>query len=296
MTSLLLFALSLAHAARPEVAVIVSDELSPYTDPIKPFADALGVPVQTIQIHGREVEAEVELTALRQANPKVIFAIGAKAAYIARFRMPSTPMVYAQVLTPERYGIPGNQVTGIRAVVPPVTYLSQVSAYFPDVRTIGVVRGPRFTAEDDAQLSKAADEIGMKLELRRVTTPRELRRAFNELAESADAVWLTPDRDVLTPDAYRTAVEEMTRRKKPLLSDTTNMVSAGAAFAVTPNPDGVGRQAAEIAKRLLDGAAPAVIPVQDPEELFTALNKRTLDAGQIRYESLMLDFANAVVE
>lgn len=291
-----LLAISGAFAARPEVVVVVSDDLAPYQDPVRPFAEAIGVPVQTINLQGREIQADVEFAALKQANPKVVFALGAKAAYAARYRLPSVPMVYAQVLDPGRYGIPGNQVTGVRANVPAVTYLSQVASYFPDVRKIGVIRGSSFDSIDEEQLRQAANEVGVTVELRKVDSPRALRQAFNELAESTDAVWISPERDVLTPDAFRGAVEEMRRRQKPLLADTANMVSAGAAFAVTPDPSGVGRQAAEIARKLLDGAAPAVIPVQDPEELYTAVNKRTLDAGSIKYEALMLDFASEVVE
>ncbi|MEZ4323318.1 MAG: ABC transporter substrate binding protein [Myxococcota bacterium] len=294
MTTLLLFSLS-AFAIRPEVAVVVSDDLEPYEAPVAAFKEALGVPVQTINLHGREIEAEVEMAALRQANPKVVFAIGAKAAYAARFRLPSTPLVYAQVHDPERYGIRGNQTTGVHAKVPAVTYLSQVQSFFPGVRSIGILRGP-MDADERSALEAASQEVGIELQVREVSSPRDFRKAFNQLVDDVDAIWLSPDREVLSPEAFRTAVQEMRRRQKPLLSDTANMVSAGAAFAVTPDTAGVGRQAAEIAARILDGAAPAVIDVQDPLELSTALNKRTLEAGTIAYEPLMLDFANLIVE
>ncbi len=285
-----------AFAARPDVAIIVSDELAPYTQPVPSFIEAVEVPVQTIQIHGRWVEAEIEVMALRAADPEVVFALGAKAAWTVRNLMPHTPLIYAAVLDPERYGLPGTQVTGIRATVAPVTYLSQVSAYFPAVRSIGVIRGPDFSEDDERALLDAAKEVGLTLKVVRADTPRAFRKAFNALAEEMDAVWVSPERGVLTPEGFRTAVEEMRRRRKPLLADTVNMVTAGAAFAVTPNPEGIGRQAAAIAKRILDGAAPAIMPVADPLELSTAINLRTLQAGEIAYETLMVDFADVVIE
>ncbi|MCB9674101.1 MAG: hypothetical protein H6737_03240 [Alphaproteobacteria bacterium] len=291
----LLLTLTAAFAVRPDVAVVISDDLDPYEAPAEAFKQAIGVPVQTINIHGREIEAEVEMSALRESSPKVVFAIGAKAAYAARFRLPSTPLVYAQVHDPARYGIPGNQTTGVGARVAAVTYLSQVQSYFPAVRSIGVIRAP-MAAGEKAELQQAAQDVGITLEVREVSSPRELRRAFNQLVADVDAIWLTPERDILKPEAFRTAVQEMKRRQKPLLADTANMVSAGAAFAVTPDTAGVGRQAAEIAARILDGAAPAIIEVQAPVELSTALNVRTLETGAIRYEELMVDFANLVVE
>jgi len=291
----MLLSLLCAWAVRPEVAVVLSDDLEPYQAPAEAFREAIGVPVQTIQLHGREIEAEVEMAALRAANPKVVFAIGAKAAYAARFRLQTTPLIYAQVHDPDRYGIPGNQTTGIHAQVPVVTYLSQVQSFFPDVHTIGMIR-TAMTEDQKLEVHQAASDVGLAVDIREVSSPREFRKAFNELVNSADALWLTPQRDVLTPEAFRTAVQEMRRRQKPLLSDSTNMVSAGAAFAVTPNTAGVGRQAAEIAKKILDGAAPAVIEIQDPQELSTALNLHTLEAGEVPFEELMVDFADVVVE
>ncbi|MCA9568819.1 MAG: hypothetical protein KC656_13300 [Myxococcales bacterium] len=290
------FLATVALAARPDVTVIVSGDIGPYLDPVPAFTDAVGVPVQTINIHGRWVEAEVEILALKAAEPEVVFALGAKAAWTVRNLMPNTPMIYAAVLDPERYGLPGNQVTGIHATVAPVTYLSQVSAYFPTVTDIGVIRGTGITAEDEEALNAAAKEVGLRLTIEKVDSPRTFRRAFNSLAESQDAVWVSPERGVLTPEAFRTAVEEMRRRRKPLLADTENMVTAGAAFAVTPSPEGIGRQAAELAKRVLDGGAPAIMPVEDPLELSTAINIRTLEAGEIAFEALMVDFANVVIE
>lgn len=284
-----------ALAVRPEVAVVISDELLPYEAPAKAFREAIGVPVQTINIHGREIEAEVEMGALKAASPKVVFAVGAKAAYSVRFRLPSTPIVYAQVHDPDRYGIPGNQTTGVAARVPPVTFLSQAQAFFPNMVSVGVIRG-KMNAEDREELMRAAAEVGVEIELREVGSPREFRREFNKVVGSVDAVWVTPDRDVLSPEGFRTAVQEMKRRQKPLLSDTANMVNAGAAFAVTPDTAGVGRQAAEIARRILDGSAPAIIEVEDPNELSTAVNLRTLESASIPHEELMLDFATTVVE
>lgn len=292
----MLLTLFAAFAARPDVAVIISDDLDPYLSPVSAFTEAVGVPVQTINIHGREIEAEVEIEALKMVDPKVVFATGAKSAWAVRTMMPNTPLIYASVLEPDRYGLPGMQVTGVRAIVPPVTYLSQVTAFFPTVRTVGLLRSKDLTAEEEQLLVEAGKEVGLTLTVERVESPRAFRKAFNSLAESQDAIWLSPERGVLTPEAFRTAVEEMRRRRKPLLGDTQNMVAAGAAFAVTPSPDGVGRQAAALAERILDGAAPAILPVADPELLSTALNRRTLDAGEIPYEVLMVDFADVVIE
>lgn len=291
MISLLLHA---ALAARPDVAVLMSEEREAYTAPVPSFTDSIGVPVQVANIEGRWSRAVMEIDRLRRTDPEVVVAIGSKAAWAVHTEMPNTPMVYASVLEPERYGLVGNQVTGIAAVIPPVTYLSQVTAWFPAVTTVGVIRSTELSDDEEAELISAGRAVGLGVEVRRVSTPREFRAAFNELARTQDAVWLSAQREVLSRQAFRAAVVEMQRRQKPLLADTKNMVAAGAAFAVVPDPVGLGQQVAEIAARILDGASPAVIPVADPLALSTVVNRGTLVGAEVPFESLMLDFAEVV--
>ncbi len=285
--------LATALATRPDVAVVISDDLAPYEAPADAFREALGQPVKVITLHGREVVAEVEVEAMKASQPRAIFAVGAKAAWAVRQGVPDVPVVWAQVHDPERYGIPGGESAGVRARVPVVTYLSEVRSFFPDIQSIGVIRAPLDVSQRRALL-QGAEEVGMTLELREVEDPRAFRRAFNQLADKTDAVWLAPERGILTPEAFRTAVSEMRRRNKPLLADTTNMVSAGAAFAVTPDADGVGRQAADLVRQILDGAEVSELGIADPLELSTAVNVRTLESGDVPYEPLMLDFATVV--
>lgn len=283
-----LWSLAFAQVDARRVAIVISDELPPYETPVTSFVETLGVRPRIVQLQGREVVAEVETTALSRSEPDVIFALGAKAAYAVKQRLPSTPLIYASVHDPERYGIVGGQVTGIEAFVPPETYLSQVTAFFPGVKTVGVIRGAN---DDTSELQQAAEAVGLKVSVEQVDSPKAFRRALNTLARETDAVWLAPGRSYLTPEGFRGAVQELRRHSKPLLADSVNMVEAGAAFAVVPDLEGVGRQAAAIATRLLDGAAPSTIEIAAPLELSTAVNLQTLRDGDIPHEVLMLDFA-----
>lgn len=281
--------LALAQVDPRRVAVVVSDDLPPYEQPIEAYVQALGARPRILRLRGREVVAEVEMAALKQTEPDVVFALGAKAAWAVKNALPSTPMVVASVNDPGRYGIVGPQVTGIEALVPPETYLSQVVAFFPEVKQVGVIRG---SDDDVSDLQRAADAVGLTVEVRRVDSPKAFRKALHQLARETDAVWIQPRRSYLTPAGFRSAVQELERRQKPLLAGSTSMVTAGAAFAVVPDLDGIGRQAAAITMKLLDGAAPAVIPVEAPVELSTAVNAHTL--AEVPHEKLMLDFAEVL--
>jgi len=288
-----LFASVPALAAR--VAIVQSDDLPPYTRPVAAFQKALGEPVDVMNLHGRRSEAVVVADRLKHERPAVVLALGAKAAYTARGALPETPTIYVEVLNPERYGIVGNEVTGVAATVSPAQYLSQFQGFFPEVKTIGVLRGPLTTDERMRRLTEAAQTLHLALVVQQVGSARDARRAFYDVAPKVDAVWLHPDREMLTSDVFRVLADEARRRRLPLLVETENMVRAGALFAVVPDPEGTGQQAGEMARKILDGASPAEIPVAEPRETHVVLNLRTVESAEIPFDPLLLDFVDVVV-
>jgi len=285
-----------AQAAPPRVVVVQSDDLAPYVEPVPAFLTALGEPAIVINLHGQRSEAEALATRLKQQDPKVVFALGAKAAWAVKQALPHTPLLYASVLEPERYGLEGSQVTGVEMTVSSDTYLSQYVGFFPEHKRIGLLRGPSTSDEQLAEVQAAADASEVTLVVRSVTGPREVRRVASELAPLVDALWLRPDRAILTRDTFRGVVEETRRRRVPLLVETDNMVRAGGMFAVVPSAEGLGEQVAAMARRIADGAAPAVIPVEAPDRVLVVLNTRAVDASNVSFDRLLLDFVDVVVE
>ncbi|MCB9685218.1 MAG: ABC transporter substrate-binding protein [Alphaproteobacteria bacterium] len=286
-----------ADAGMVQVAVVVSDELDAYREPTEAFLAALGQQARVYNLHGRASEASQVANQLKASDPDVVFCVGAKAAYTVKRLMPSTPLVYATLLDPERYGIVGNQVTGVTMDVEPVTFLSQFTGFFPDVQQIGVIRGEGTSDERIAAMSAAAEELGRELVVVEVDSPRGVRRAFADLAQQGvDALWLPPDRHILTTSGYRTLSEEARRRHLPVLVDTRSMVEAGGLFTMVPDPVGVGEQAVALVHQILDGASPAVLPAEDPQRLLVVLNLRTLRESELEVDRLLLDFVDVTIE
>lgn len=298
LLALLLLLAPVAEAGRHRVIIVQSDDLQAYGAPVPAFLEALAVEPQPLRlnVHGRESEARAIVARLREERPEVVFCLGAKACYAVQQELPHIPLVHAVILEPERYGIVGRQVTGVTMTVPPVTYLSQLVGFFPTVKRIGVLRGTTVSDERIAELRAAAAEVGVSLVVEQISAPKEARSAFQKLVDrQIDALWLPPDREILDRDAFRALFDETRRRHMPLLVDTANMVEAGGLFSLVPDPDAVGKQAAALVQQILDGAAPAVLPREDPEKLLTVLNLRTLDQAGIAFDPLLRDFVDVLV-
>ena len=283
--------------AGPRVAVVVSDELDAYERPVESFLATIDQPATVVNLGGRRAEADAVIRRFEREPPSVIFAVGAKAAYAVRNGLPNTPMVYAAVINPQRYGIRGSQVTGVTMDVAPETYLSQFVGFFPDVRTVGLLRGPSMDDRTVFAVKSAADLVGVRLVIKEVSEPKQVRKAYHEMvATGIDALWLRPDREILSRESFRSLTEEARAQRMPLLVETENMVRAGGLFAVVPDPDSVGAQAGAMALQILDGAAPAVLDQQDPEQVLVAMNLRTLERAEIEFDELLLDFVDVKVD
>lgn len=280
----------------PRVAVVQSGDVSAYREPVPAFLQALGEPATVVVIRGRQAEAEALVKRLDYTHPIVVFCLGAKAAWTVRRQLPNTPVVYAAVSDVERYGIDAPMVTGIRNYVDPVTYLSHFLGFFPSVKNIGILRGAGTSSERTEALVDAGREVGVTMNLVEVAGPKDVRRSFVSMAPNIDAVWLQPDREILTRESYRLLTEEARRLRIPVLVDTYNMVRAGGLFAVVPDSDGVGVLAAEMVKDILAGQSPSEISERDPRDLSVVVNMRTVGASEIPFEQLLLDFVDIVVE
>ncbi|MDP2313183.1 MAG: ABC transporter substrate binding protein [Pseudomonadota bacterium] len=294
MLTFLLFAS--AAFARADIAVLVSDRLVAYDAPVQRFREAVGRSVTVFEIDGDRDRADSIVKQLRADPPPLVFAVGAKAAYVAVNDLPDIPVVYAMVNDPSRYGISGTQVTGVSMEVPAEATLSQFQLFAPAVKKLGVMLSANNTASQVADALAAARRLGFETTVQRVTNARDVRAAWQRMAGSVDALWLLPDPVVMAPEAFRWLRNDTMRRRLPMLASTENLVRAGALLCVAPDRAVAGQQAAELARRILDSEElPGMIEPPPPGAMRVVLNRDTLDSIGLPVDELMLDFADEVV-
>lgn len=295
LLSVLVSCLASAHA-RADIAILVSDELDAYEAPVARFQSVIGRATTVFQIDGDRARADSIVKQLRADPPPLVFAVGAKAAYVAVNDLPNVPVVYALVLDPSRYGIAGTQVTGVSMEVPAEATLSQFQLFAPAVKRLGVLLSTNNTSAQVAEALASARRLGFETSVQRVTNARDLRAAWQRTAGNVDALWLLPDPVVMAPDALRWLRNDTMRRRVPMLASTENLVRAGALLCVAPDRQVAGQQAADLARRILDdGELPGTIDSPGPGSMRVVLNRDTLDSMGIEVDELMLDFADEVV-
>ena len=290
MFFLLTLQMALAGAA---MVVLQSDELPIYDAPTQRFVEEMGE-VEIINLQGDRERALRVTARLADDPPPVIFALGAKSAWIAINELPDIPLIYAMVFEPERYDITGN-ITGVRMEVPPALPLAQLQLMLPEVRRLGILLSEDAGGDWLDEALREADRAGYKVKIARVPSRRHVRRGLAQLRGSVDAIWLLPDRKVLTPTGFQVILTDTLRSRIPLLAWSENLVTAGALMCVAPDYSEVGRQAAELADRIIAGATPSDIAPLSPESFRVVLNRDTQQALQLKLDPMLMDFVDEVV-
>ena len=106
-------------AARDAVVVLRSDDLPAYDATLDAFQQAVGAPVQVLDLRGDAGTAKRTAKALTADPPPAVLALGAKAAWTAREIPQTVPVVYALVRDPSRYGLERINMTGVGMNIPP---------------------------------------------------------------------------------------------------------------------------------------------------------------------------------
>jgi len=280
--------------AGPEVVVLKSDTLEEYAAPVEAFRAYFDAPVYDIR--GDRGKASGIVAHLEEREPRLIFALGAKAAYVAVHELPDIPVVYAMVAEPERYGLTGERVTGVEMAVPPAEVLAQFKLFNPEVERIGVILSDGNERAMVARSIATATQLGYRVIVRRVESPREVRRAFAGLREQVDALWLLPDSVIITPTIFHFLRDGCQRAGLPVLAYSRTLVEAGALMGLTPDPTQVGEQAAELVMRISGGTPPGELPPMMPSQPLVVVNQEALEATLGELDPVLLDFVDVMIE
>lgn len=286
-----------AHA-RDAVAILRSDSLPVYDAPIDAFTQALGRPVEVLDIRGERERARRITNSLLDDPPPAVLALGAKAAWAAHQSLPTTiPIVYAQVRDPERYGLDGIHITGIRMEMPPAMVLAQFQLLAPDVQSIGILLSASNSDPAIGEAIAAAKDAGLTVRAQRVTSERDVRKTSASLARSVDAIWLLPDPLVVSPSTFHFIRGQASRARIPLLAYSETLVDAGALLCVAPDSQAIGIEAARTMRRILENdVTPGTIAPVAPTGARVVLNVDVQDSIGLRIDPMLMDFVDQTVQ
>jgi putative ABC transport system substrate-binding protein len=283
-TALCLFFLGSPSAGATEIVIVGDTTLRPVNDIVNYVND--GLPYNVSVYRPQDVRGRLSAV-VNGERAKVVVALGSDAIGYALSLPESVPVVYGLVVKP--VNTRRRNVSGVYMATPVSEYLSYVNRFFPALKKVGLIYGPGSGDIGGARTSG-------QLVVHKASNSYEFIKGVSELDRSVDAFLLMPERDLLTS----TSVEELFRLsfsgKVPVIGVSEKYVRKGALFALVFNEASMGRQIAEVIKKVLTQGDASGIPPAPPEKYDLYLNLETARKMRIAVPADLLRRASRIFQ
>ena len=235
----------------------------------------------------------------------VIVAQPTAAAVAARKATRSIPIVMINVGDPVGLGLveslarPAGNVTGTAFDVGLETFgkaLELLKEAMPKASRVAVLSNPDNPAQRLAikDLNVAAQSLGLKLLLREARNPDEIGGAFADIAsERVDAVLVVAESLFLL---HRQMLADLARKYRlPAMYGLKENAAAGGLMSYGPSLAHNSRRAATFVDKILKGAKPADLPVEQPTKFEFVVNLGTARALGLALPASLLQRADELI-
>src|SRR5215470_17416200 len=227
------------------------------------------------------------------------------AAQAAKRATRTVPIVMIALGDPVATGLvesiaqPGGNVTGMSMMVPQlaVKRLELLKEAVPSISRVLVLSylSDPIAPLQVAALDKAAPSLGVTIFVRDIRSETDLRPAFDAGARERVDGLLTTAESVLF--VHRVQIRELaTRLKLPAIYPFALQVTDGGLMAYDANIPDLYRNASLYVDKILKGAKPSELPIQQPTKLTLIINLKAANAIGLTIPPSLLARADKVIE
>jgi putative ABC transport system substrate-binding protein len=318
--TLSLLAAPLVANAQPSTKVHRIGRLDPgnppsFRDPEEPFRQGLRdlgyVEGQNILIEYRYAEEKPErLPALAaelvELQVAVIVAVTSAATQAAQHATRTIPIVMTNSSDPVRLGLvaslaqPGGNITGLSSQHPDLSgkQLELLMQMVPHLSRIAVLVNPADpgSLQPLHEMQVAAQAMGIQLQVLEVRRREDVPRAFAAIQqEGADALVVLLEPFLISPYRRDIAALALQGRLPTMYSRRHGVMAGGLMSYGTSLPD-LYRRAATYVDKILKGAKPADLPVEQPMKFEFVINLKTAQALGLTLSPTLLFQADEVIK
>jgi putative ABC transport system substrate-binding protein len=251
---------------------------------------------------------QIPMLARELANLPVdlIVVSGTEAALAAKAATSRIPIVMTWSADPVKMGLvatlarPGGNVTGFTGDLGPeiaTKRLALLKEAIPSVRRLAVLWNPSFPGLTDywPMTDAATKSLGMTTMPVEVSSPADFDQAFKRiLDQKPDAMFLFTDPLIWTNRS--TICNFALRSRLPTLSVTREETEAACLLSYSPDLRDQFRRTAGYVDRILKGARPGDLPVEQPTKFELVINLKTAKALGLTIPPSLLLRADQVIE
>jgi putative tryptophan/tyrosine transport system substrate-binding protein len=277
----------------PRVGYLGTSSASLETDLVKAFREGLRdlgyVEGQNIVIDYRWAEGNYErfpdlVADLVKAKVDVILTAGTPGAFAAKRATQTIPIVMAVTGDAVATGLvaslarPGGNLTGLTTMVPDLEgkRLEILREVLPKLATVVVLLNTSnpLTAVQWEQSKTGAKALGIQLQPVELQRPEDFKDAFARITRHRpDAITMVADRFQLAHRAQ--IVDFVAKTRLPAMYPYKDFVVAGGLMSYGPSYEDLFRRSATYVDKILRGARPSDLPIEQPTKFEFLVNLKT---------------------
>ena len=272
------------------------------------YVDGRNVAIEYRDAEGKPERLPALAAELVALQVHVIVAPTTVAALAVRRATSTIPIIFAGASDPVTSGLvtslarPGGNVTGLSILGPELVgkRLEVLTQAVPGLSRVAVLQHPGTSGErtgkdmlKEAQVAGRA--LGLRLQFVEAQGPADFDKAFSDMTRArAEALTVLVSAMFLTE--RRRLVALAAKNRLPTVYPWREYVDAGGLMAYGPNDAELYRRAATYADKILKGARPGDLAVEQPTKFELVINLKTAKALGLTIPPSLLARADQVIE
>jgi putative ABC transport system substrate-binding protein len=255
---------------------------------------AAGRPERLDEIAAEFVRIKVDLIVTSSTNDSIVVKQVA----------PQIPMVFAVSGDPVGFGLvaslarPGGNITGLSMQSPDLASkrVQLLREIVPGLHRLGILANPSSPSvmPEVSEVQAAARTVGLNAATSEIRQIADIDSTFELLKSRADALYVVGDPLVNT---NRILIGTLALGARlPMMCGFRELVEAGCLMSYGPNLPDLYRRAAEFADKILRGARPSAIPVEQPTKFELVINLKTAKELGLTVSPTLLALADEMIE
>jgi len=241
---------------------------------------------------------------LVRLKPDVIVTGGNPSIAALKQATTTVPIVMAWAIDPVGTGLvtsltrPGGNITGSTLSTGPefiATQLEILNEIVPKLSRVAILRQTGGSGAETAALESAARKLGLTILFADVRTPNDIEGAFATMTRSRAGAFLILGGS-MTYVSRQQIADLAVQHRLPGIHLLREYAEAGLLLTYGPNAVAQYRRAATYIDKILKGARPTDLPVEEPTRFELVVNARTAKALGLKIPPSVLVRADQVIE
>jgi putative ABC transport system substrate-binding protein len=279
------------EAADQPIVILSSGNIEPYQVAVQGARSALlANRVVTYVLDDDPDRIAQIMRRISASAPRAIIAVGSQAVLAIKAYPVSVPVIMAMVINHlDALTIPNSWAVSMH--LPPKNAYDAISQVFPGKR-VAIAYNPDRTGGLVGELLSYFKGKAVELVPIIIRHPYEIAPAIKQQRGNLDALWLIPDSSFIDALSVQALMEYSVKEHLPIIGYSEAFAKSGAVLAAAGHYEEMGRQAGELAGRIIRGETPS--RVEPPRRISTFINIRVARLMNIRIGDSLLALADQV--